>query len=273
MIRDVHMQNLATRVGSEAHDLGVEIQNLITAGDTGIQLASLFGLGSPDPAAGFIPPASGTGGTGVVLDPGDFSLVVRALEVLSNGRSLSIPKILVNNNVDATLSAVLQSPYTSINASQTVTTTSFGGTLDAGTTVTVRPQIVDGDKLLLDYTVTLSSFVGESTDPSVPPPRQENSIHSVVTIPDGHTVVLGGLDVDTRTEAVSQVPVLGEIPVLGRLFQSTSTTVTKSRFFVFLRCNVLRGEGFEDLKYASAVDLAEAELGDGWPVLEPRVIR
>ena len=258
---------------SQTLDLGVELQKLGSSSTTRIQLASLFGFGSPDPAASVLPPAGGTGFSGVVLDPGEYSAILRALETLNEGRTLTIPKVLVNNNEDATLTSVLQTPYTSTNASDTVATTSFGGTLDAGTTVQVTPQIADADRLILDYLVTISSFVGDSVDPAVPPPRQENTLQSVVTIPDGHTVVLGGLEVTTDSDAQSQVPILGSIPGLGRLFESSSTTETKTRFFVFLRCNVLRSEGLEDLKYVSRADLAEAALDDGWPVLEPRVIR
>ena len=258
---------------SEALDLGVELQKLGSSSDARIQLASLFGLGSPDPATSVIPPAGGTGFSGVVLDPGEYSAVVRALETLNRGRTLTIPKVLVNNNRDATLTSVLQTPYTSTNASDTVATTSFGGTLDAGTTVQVTPQIADGDRLILDYRITLSSFVGDSVDPAVPPPRQENTLQSVVTVPDGHTVVLGGLEVTTESEAESQIPVLGSIPGLGRLFESSSTSQTQNRFFVFLRCSVLRSEGLEDLKYVSRESLAAAEWKSDWPSLEPLVIR
>ncbi len=258
---------------NQTRDLGVELQSIGTSGDTSVLLASLFGLGSPNPASGVIPPATGTGGVGVVLDPGDFSAVVRSLETLNHGRSLTVPKVLVNNNADANLASVLQTPYTSTNASDTVATTSFGGTLDAGTTIQVRPQIAEGDRLILSYQVSLSSFVGESIDPAVPPPRQENTLQSVVTIPDGHTVVLGGLEVETLTDGVNQVPYLGSVPLLGKLFQSSSKTRTKNRFFVFLRCTVMRSEGFEDLKYVSRTELEEAELDEGWPVLEPLVIR
>ena len=258
---------------SQARDLGVELQHIGTSGNATVQLASLFGLGSPDPSLGLISPAGGTGFGGVVLDPGDFSSVVRALETVNDGRTLTIPRVLVNNNEEGNLTSVLQTPYTSTNASDTVATTSFGGTLDAGTTVIVKPQIADGDRLILDYQVTLSSFVGDSVDPSVPPPRQENALHSVVTIPDGHTVVLGGLEVETESEAENQIPILGSIPFVGTFFKSTSTSTSTNRFFVFLRCTVMRNESFEDLKYVSRQDLDEASLDDGWPVLEPRVIR
>jgi type II secretory pathway component GspD/PulD (secretin) len=154
-----------------------------------------------------------------------------------------------------------------------VAPTSLGGTLDAGTSITVRPQIAEGDQLVLDYSVSVSSFVGEAVDPSLPPPRQENRLASVATIPDGYTVVVGGLEIETESEAASRVPVLGSIPLVGSLFENRTRSKVKNRFFVFIRCTVLRSQLFEDLRYVSGIELDEARLEDGWPVLEPRVTR
>jgi type II secretory pathway component GspD/PulD (secretin) len=207
------------------------------------------------------------------LDPGDFSAVVRALATVNDGRTVTIPKVLVNNNQTANLGSVVQSPYASTNASDTVATTSFGGTLDAGTQITVTPQIAEGDLLILNYQVSLSSFVGEAADPPLPPPRQENSLASIATVPDGFAVVVGGLELDTESDTVSKVPLLGDLPWLGVLFQNRSQTRSKSRFFVFLRCSVMRGATFEELRYLSDADLAAAGIDDGLPELEPRIIR
>src|SRR5690606_20622818 len=82
----------------ETKSLGVELQRQFSSGDAAVRLASLFGLGSPDPTTGVLSPAAGAGFSGVVLDPGEFSAVVRALETVNQGRSLQMPKILVNNN-------------------------------------------------------------------------------------------------------------------------------------------------------------------------------
>ncbi|MEW6747321.1 MAG: hypothetical protein AB1486_31710 [Planctomycetota bacterium] len=127
--------------------------------------------------------------------------------------------------------------------------------------------------LFLEYAVSLSSFVGEASDPDLPPPRQQNHLQSMATIPDGFTVALGGLEVESETEAISKIPLLGDIPLLGELFKSRSRSRSHSRFFVFIRPSVLRHESFEDLKHLSAPALREPGLGDGWPQVEPRVIR
>ncbi len=258
---------------TQTRQLGVELQKIGTSGSTSARLGSLFGLGSPDPIGGVIPPSTLAGASAIVLDPGDFSAVVRALESVNQGRSLTTPKVLVDNNAKAALDSVLQTPYAATNASNTVATTSLGGTLDAGTRVSVKPQVADGGQILLEYTVSLSSFVGEPPGEGLPPPRQENKLESVVTIPDGFTVVLGGLEIATQGDASERVPWLGEIPLLGVLFQDRSKTSTRSRFYVFLRCSVWRDELFEGLKYASARELGAAGVDDGTPVLRPRVMR
>ncbi|MCC6675510.1 MAG: hypothetical protein IT436_00065, partial [Phycisphaerales bacterium] len=166
---------MVTLTDGETMDLGVEVERLTSAGDARIRLSSLFGLGirgsGGDRTAG-----DASGFTGVVLSPGEFSIIVRALQTLNEGRAVSMPKLLVGNNQAANLNSVVQQPYASVNASTTVSTTSFGGTQDAGTVVTIKPQIAEGDHLLLDYSVSLSAFLGAASNPNLPPPKQENSV-------------------------------------------------------------------------------------------------
>ena len=264
---------VVTLTDAETRDLGVELQRMGTNGETRYKLGSLFGLGSLDPSEQAIPALSGTGAAGVVLDPGSFSALVRALETVNEGRTLTIPKVLVTNQQAAELNSVLQTPFASTNASTTVATTSFGGTQDAGTQITVTPRLTEGDELSLDYTITLSSFVGEAASPALPPPRQENKLKSTATVPDGFTVAVGGLSIESEGAASSRVPLLGSLPLVGKLFESRSQSKSHSRFFVFLRCSVLRQERFEDLRYLGATDLAAARVDEGWPKVKPRVIR
>lgn len=257
---------------SDTLDLGMEIAGLINSGSVRARLSSLFGLSSGGSTAN---PSVGdaTGFTGVVLSPGEFSVVVRALETINEGRTLSIPKILVSNNESGSLDSVLQQPFVSINAGDTVATTTFGGTQDAGTSVQVTPRISTGDHLLLEYSVSLSSFVGDSAGPEVPPPRQQNRISSVVKVPDGYTVALGGLELKNDSSAESRLPLIGSIPLLGDLGKRRSRSGSTQRFYVFIRPMVLRHEGFEDLKYLGEIESASFAAPEGWPSVAPRVIR
>jgi len=259
---------------SDAMDLGVEIEAAINGpNDTVAKLASLFGLSSTGAGSSGIEGNRGAGFTGIVLNPGDFSVVLRALKNLNEGRSLSMPKVLVASNEQASINSVLEQPYTTINASDTVATTSFGGSSNAGTEVSVTPQIAEGDHLRLEYQVSLSAFVGEAADPSVPPPRQQNSIDSVATIPDGYTIAVGGIELTAEGYAETGIPLLSDVPILGEAFKNRSKSSSRSRFYVFIRPTILRDRDFEDLKYLSDRDVADTGIDDGWPVPEPRLIR
>jgi general secretion pathway protein D len=263
---------MVTLTESQTLDLGVELDSLIKSGDLRIRLSSLFGLSKRD-SSGNLNPGDPTGFTGLVLNPGDFAAVVHALQTISHGRSLSMPKLLVGNNQSASLDSVLTQPYASVNASTTIATTSYGGSQDAGTTVTIKPQIAEGDHLVLDYMVSLSSFVGSASAATLPPPKQQNKVQSAATIPDGFTVVVGGIELENDAKSVSQVPFLGNIPIVGEAFKTRNNSGSRSRFYVFIRANILRNRGFEDLKYISDRDVATAGVDDGLPKVEPRVIK
>ncbi|TAJ23750.1 MAG: hypothetical protein EPO68_02490, partial [Planctomycetota bacterium] len=105
---------------SESRDLGVELQKIGSHDGKLFHLASLFDLGSTDPNASALVPPSGSGFGGAVLDPGSFSALVTALDVVSHGRTVTLPKVLVANNQEASLQSVQQVPYASTNASDTV---------------------------------------------------------------------------------------------------------------------------------------------------------
>ena len=263
---------LVSLTDSQTLALGVELERLTNVDDAQIRLSSLFGISTINASSTTTVPG-GSGGTVTVLSPGEFSVVVRALETLNEGRSLSMPSILVGNNQKGEFNAVTQQPVaTTVTPSSQVTTTSFGGYEPAGTTISVQPQIAEGDHLTLTYSVTLSSFTGAATG-GLPPPRQENRLSSQVSIPDAYTVAVGGIELTTESDGVTQVPILGSIPIIGEVFKNRTKSNARTRFYVFIRAEVLRRTGFEDLKYTSDQAGRAAEIDDGFPQVEPLLIR
>src|SRR5205823_3689722 len=105
------------------------------------------------------------------------------------------------------------------------------------------PHISAGDYLQLDYSIELSSFTGQASG-DLPPPSQKNAVESTVTIPDGYTIVVGGLSVKNLTAAVNTLPIIGDIPVLGWLFGTRSQTKSDTTLFVFIRPVILRDDRF-----------------------------
>ena len=129
----------------------------------------------------------------------------------------------MNDNSTGTLTSVTEFPYASVNASDTVATTSFGDYVSAGTEITVVPHISESDYLQLEYAISLSNFTDEPVqqgDTLLPPPRKSDSVESQVTIPDGSTIIVGGLNSRNLLETLDAVPLLGRIPILKYLFSS-----------------------------------------------------
>jgi len=258
---------LVTLDTSEDFSLGIEVSGSNQRDGQRWLTFSSFGLSTVDPATGALALTPGTGFNGTLVDPNIADVVLRALATCGRSTVLSAPRILVNDNATGTLQSVAESPFTSINASDTVATTSFAGYASAGTTVAVTPQISEGDHLRLQYSLTLNSFTG-SGSANAPPPRQTDSIDSEVVVPDGYTVIVGGLKRHDESETVSKIPLLGDIPVLGHLFRHTVTTDATTSLFVFIRPIILRDDQFEDLKYLSDLDRRSARLPEEVPTSE-----
>lgn len=255
--------------------LGVEIGRLGGTDDNKVVTFSSFGLSTPDPATGQLRLLPGLGFNGALVSTEVADVIVRALESNSRAKVSSAPRILVNDNSTGTLSSVNEFPYASVNASNTVATTSFNDYIQAGTEITVIPHISQSDYLQLEYAISLSSFTTASVQQdgvSLPPARKSDSVESQVTIPDGSTIIVGGLNSRDLQETLDAVPLLGRIPILKHLFSSRSTTDRNTTLFVFIRPVILRDDAFEDLKFLSARDLGAAEADGDFPESEPLAI-
>jgi general secretion pathway protein D len=184
-----------------------------------------------------------------------------------------MPSMVVNNNETANLNSTSTQPYTTTTIQDSNVITARGGSASAGTTITVSPQIAAGDDIVLDYSMSLSSFVGEAASSGVEPPSQQTSLNSVATIPDGYTIALGGIEISSEGDSDTKTPVLADIPLLGGLFKSQSDSTSRSRFYIFIRATVMRSPSFEHLKYISEDLAQQLNVDDGWPEVEPRIMR
>jgi len=253
---------------SEGKSVGVEISRTGDADDEPRVLSfSSFGLtDSTDPAD--LLAASGLGFNGVILSEDIANVVLRALKTDGQSKVISTPKLLINDNTSGTLTSTLNIPFASINNIDSVTTQSLGGTSDAGTSISLDPQISEGDHIKLGYQIEFSSF-GEGGSDTLPPPKSSQNISSEITIPDGYTVVIGGLNSTDFGESASRVPILGEIPILEYLFSSRSESNAETTFFVFVKPMILRDDNFAGLKYLSDRELELAGLPGDFPTSEP----
>ena len=257
---------------SDDYSLGVEVSGGDRTGAQRLFSFSSYGLSTVDPTSGPLSIIPGVGFNGALIDPDTADVVVRALAEHRRARVVSVPRILVNDNAEGQLTSVIEVPFTSVNASQTVATTSFAGFAEAGTTITATPTISDDNYLQLVYAVTLNSFTGTGAA-GVPPPRQTNEVRSRVTIPDGYTVIVGGLTSQNDSYEVDGLPLLERIPIIRDLTSLQTDGWQQTSLFVFLKPIILREDKFKDLRFISDTHRRRAEMPTNFPASRPLMIK
>lgn len=192
------------------------------------------------------PAASATLGNGLSVNVGsgnDFRVLVQALGQSTKANLLSTPSLTTLDNEPAEIVVGQNVPFrtgsftTSGNSTNPFTTIERQ---DVGITLRVVPRIHKGDVIKLEVAQEVSSLAGSTIAGAADLITNRRSIETTVLADDGQTIVLGGLITDDRMSVKSQVPLLGDIPLLGELFKNRRQSQTKRTLFVFLRPTILR---------------------------------
>ena len=227
-------------------DLGIELDRV----DGDVLAFTSFGLSSINPASGARDIIVSPGGTAAVLQPNKVQTIVKALQANDNVRIESTPQILVNDNAVGAIQSIAEEPTRQTNQGETTTTTSFGEYVTAGTQFAITPHISESNNLRVEYQITINSF-GEQADPELPPTRSTSNIQSEATIPDGFTIVVGGIQTSNESESVDKVPLLGDIPLIGLVFRNTIIRKQYITTYLFITTSIIKNENFDDLKEVS----------------------
>ncbi len=237
--------------------LAVETQ-LINAAGTGGVVHTNFGLGSLPAAAAGTQPLLGTksvsgtlsGLTAAIIKSDQVPIILRAIANAGDTQLLATPQLLVDDNETAEVSSLDQRPTTttSIGSAGQQNTTTFAGFEPAGPRLTVTPRISEGNYLHLEYDIELSSFNGDPPVQGVPPPKQENRINSIVSVPSDSTIVVGGLVFEQKDNTVIKIPLLGDIPIIGQLFRDETWSTSNRVLYVFITPRIMRDPSFADLR-------------------------
>ena len=261
---------------TDAFTLGVEISGGDRQGDSRLLGFTSFGLSEVDPTTGALQLLPMSGFNGTLVNPEVADVVVKALASHTRARVLASPRILVNDNSTGQLESVSSVPFESVNSANTISTTSLGGNQQAGTLITVTPHISEDDHLLLEFSVEFSTFTGDPIPTTgggqLPPPRQIDRVGSTVTVPDGQTVIVGGLQRNNESYTLRGIPYLEKIPVIRDLSTFRNKGLTTTSFFLFIRPIILRADRFEDLKHLSGRTVRIAEIGGDYPMSQPLLV-
>lgn len=203
------------------------------------------------------------GFTGGIISSDDFAIpiVLNALAANDRANILSLPSVIVNNNESALVSNQEERPTQEINQGNATTQSGAGTPRSAGITLSISPSISSNNYLRLNVDLTVSRFT-TAFDPNAVTAGviAERQLLTQVTLPSGHTMVLGGVIEDRRNETSSGIPLLKDIPILGWLFQSWSENEEKTNLYFFLTPYILDEEDFSDLaevSFRKKLDAAE----------------
>lgn len=221
--------------------------------------------------------------------------LLTAMQSKNYGRVLAKPKILVNDNEPGEIRTT-DTTYVEKTSSIPVSTGGAGAdttliqtatdyvAYDAGITLTITPHISEGDLLRLNIDLLRSDFQ-PTEDPKKPPNTTESALTTGVTVPDGSTVILGGLIKLNQNKGGRKVPILGDIPLVGGLFRSVNNEDRQSKLYIFVKAEVIRpglpGKlAMEELERLSernrlAFEQHEKEFQShqDWPGIQPRPVQ
>ena len=166
--------------------------------------------------------------------------IINAIAQDTNSNILSTPSLLAMDNELATSIIGQEIPITTGESLGSSNANPFRTTSrqEVGIKLEVTPQINEGSSVVLKIKIEVSGVAGVMTS-GIDLITNKRAIETTALVDNNQIIVLGGLVDEDTQETLSKVPVLGSIPIIGRLFQSTSSTVVKRNLMVFLRPTIL----------------------------------
>ncbi len=251
---------------NKENQFGIDWRSLNSDGTQVGQFNSGLALGS-----GIVAPSTSGDGS-LTVDPARNTLNGFSLGFLNSDQSilgilnanisktnfnvLSSPQVMALNNQEAEISV---GQDVSVQT-RTQTTSTDGAILNSfeykpsGINLKVTPQINPSGQITLNLFTEISTIVASTSTLNPNPSFLKRNIKTYITTSDKQTIVLGGLISSRVTKTVNKVPLLGDIPLIGYLFRSTSNTNVRNNLMVFITPHILKGKKqankITDLKHA-----------------------
>jgi general secretion pathway protein D len=247
--------------------------NFTPSGGTG-NILNISALAAGASAATGIPVGEGLN-LGLIRNYGGtyaLAAIARLLQSQTNTNIVSTPNLITLDNEEAKIVVGSNVPFIT---GQSITT---GGSTsnpfqtierkDVGITLRIKPQVGESGTVRMAIFQESSSVDGTVAPgtTNAGPSTKKRSIESNVVVDDGQIIVLGGLIEDSFTENKSQIPLLGDLPLVGALFRSQSRQKKRTNLMVFIRPVVMRDTASADRLSLDRYDLIRARQEAAQPV-------
>ena len=209
-------------------------------------------------------------GVGRINSSGNiFASIINLVAEDSDSNILSTPSIMTLDNEQASIVVGQEIPITTGETLSSSNSNPFRSVNreEVGIKLEVTPQINEGNAVKMTINQEVSSVYGPITPSSTDLITNKRVIKTTVLVEDGDTIVLGGLIDDNVQEIERRVPILGNIPLIGRMFRSTSTSRTKRNLIVFIKPTIIRDSEtmrvIGNSKYNFYQNLQEEKINSG----------
>ena len=174
----------------------------------------------------------------------DVRVTLNALNSITDVNVISAPTLMALNNQKAVLQIGDQVPIVTQSSSSTIAPNApvinSVELKDTGIILTIRPRINKSGRVMLEIDQEASSVVQTTTSGIDSPTIQQRKISTKVILNDGENIALGGLIQERNTLTRGQIPILGDIPILGNAFKNKTDTIKKTELIIFVRPRVVR---------------------------------
>lgn len=245
--RQVLVEAIIVEVNDDvAKELGVQWSTSMSKQDGAEAITNFI---SPDSKNPMVTPSAFTLGSGLSLGyyrNGSLRGLIKALATDTTSNLLSTPSIVTLENQEAEILVGSNVPLITGQTTGTSSTTTNPFTTierkDIGVTLKITPKINIEDAITLDVLQEVENISDDSASQATDIVTNKRSIKTKVQIRNDDVIVLGGLIRDDVSDVIDKVPLLGDIPVVGKLFQSSNKVSQKRNLMVFLHPIIMDDE-------------------------------
>jgi general secretion pathway protein D len=210
--------------------------------------------------------------TGVITQVPVIQAVITAAGADDDNNIIAAPTLLTADNEEAQIIVgenvpiVTQRVASAAGQAVGVATAQNVERQDVGVTLRVTPQISEGDTVRLTIFQEISTVISENNE--LGPTLRQRSVENTVYVQDTEAVMIGGIIQESQDEVVSKVPWLGDIPILGWAFKSTTETLRKTNLIVILTPHIVRDPGDLEQLTVERRERFRSEAGDSLDLTE-----